>query len=149
MYGLNGGRASPAEGSCRRQELRAKVFAHFHTGHPLAIAQDVFTLLEHLISCPSIEGFGGHGRVQFQAPHSPFARRAFEFLDQRRTNTSPARVRSDVTGPQFAEFEDSCSYADHAPLDLCDQTILLVGVCTHSLNRIVGHRQWRPSIDHR
>ena len=47
------------------QELRTKLFAHFHTGHPLTIAQNVLASLNHIIAYSSIEGFGGHGRIQF------------------------------------------------------------------------------------
>jgi hypothetical protein len=47
------------------QELRTKLFAHSHAGHPLTIAQNTFASLNRFIAQSLIEKFGGHGRIQF------------------------------------------------------------------------------------
>jgi hypothetical protein len=55
----------PTPPRCKNYLLSTKLFAHFHTGHPLTIAQNVFAALNHFIAYSSIERLGGQGRVQF------------------------------------------------------------------------------------
>jgi hypothetical protein len=57
------GKSPPVCGSRTNQELRTKIFAHFYTGHPLTIVQEVFSPLDHLIT-------RGRGRLVRDAPEA-------------------------------------------------------------------------------